>query len=349
MVHPFLSDRRYLVVYYLIWVLTATIQGLFLYSFFKAPALLAIADAFVFALMYSILGLGLWYTVRFSKMEEGSFTGLLINHLTAVSITLVIWLSFGYYSLLSVPYLTEDYASFFNQTLVWRILFGLVYYILLMLVYYVILYYLNYRDKILRETELKTSVKVAELSALKAQINPHFLFNSLNSISSLTLSEPAKAQEMVVKLSEFLRSAIREPESGIRPFSEELDNILRYLEIEKVRFGDRLLIEQDVAKKCHEARVPAMILQPLVENAIKHGLGQSLEPVHLHIRADCFHGFLKVRIENNYDPEVLPARGTGLGLQNIAERMRLSYGRDDLVSLSKDRHMFRVTLNFPQG
>ena len=348
MVHPILSDRRYLLIYFLVWVIAAAILGLFLYHFYQAPAVLAIADAFLFSLMYSILGLGLWYTVRFSKMEEGSFYSLLINHLTAVSITLVTWLSMGYFSLISIPYINEGYTVFFNDTLIWRILYGLVCYILLMQVYYVVLYYLNYRDKILRETELRTSVKAAELNALKAQINPHFLFNSLNSISSLTVSEPVKAQEMVLKLSDFLRATLRDPDTGTREFREELDTVSRYLDIEKIRFGERLTVVLDITKKCLESRLPSMILQPLAENAIVHGLGQSLDSVKLHIRADCFHGYLKVQFENNYDPEAPPKKGNGLGLSNIAQRLKLNYGRDDLITLSDTNGIFRITLNFPQ-
>ena len=301
MIHPIANNRNYLILYAIFWVLIAAIHGIFLFKFFNASIYLAVADSFVFHLLYALIGLGLWFAVKFSQMETTQIGSLVLNHLSAVCISLVVLFLFGYYSINSIPVLNEGYAEFFNSTLVWRALTAIVIYILIVLVYYLFMYYQNYVEKIEIESELKTNVKVAELNVLKSQINPYFLFNSLNSISALTVSESAKAQEMVVKLSDFLRFSIAERPDNMRPFSEEIDNISRYLDIEKVRFGDRLIIERDIAKKCLEAKIPSLILQPLVENAIKHGVNESIDSVAIRITADCFHGFLKIQIENDFD------------------------------------------------
>ncbi len=348
MIHPFISNRRYLIIYYLIWLIIAIAHGLFLYEFFHASIKLAIVDSFLFNLLYSIIGLGLWYAVRYSQMETLDNYQLILNHGSAMIVTLVVWLVFGYYSMLSFPTISENYQQFFSQTLIWRILSGLLVYVFVVLVYYVLMYYNNFREKITRESELKTSMKVAELNALKSQINPHFLFNSLNSISALTVSEPEKAQEMVIKLSDFLRSAISKELDGKCTFQEELENITKYLDIEKVRFGQRLSVVKDISKRCFDALVPNMILQPLVENAIKHGVGESTKEVLLKIKADCFHGFLKVQLENNFDPEYVAKKGTGIGMKNIQQRLKLVYSRDDLMTVHHDGDHFRITLNFPQ-
>jgi LytS/YehU family sensor histidine kinase len=155
---------------------------------------------------------------------------------------------------------------------------------------------------------------------------------------------------MVVKLSDFLRFSISEKPDTSRSFSEELDNINKYLDIEKVRFGERLSIVNDVAKKCLDAKIPSLILQPLVENAIKHGVHESIDKVEIRITADCFHGYLKVQVENDYDEDYRKAQtGNGIGLQNIVQRLKLVYGRSDLFSVNKEGGKFIVTITFPQN
>lgn len=350
MIHPIANNRRNLILYALFWSLIALIHGFFLYKFYNASIYLTIADSLLFNLLYGLIGLGLWFAVKFSQMETNNIGNLILNHLSAVSVTLLVLLLFGYYSINSIPVLNEGYKEFFNNTLIWRVITGVLEYVLIVLVYYLIMYYSNFMEKITMEAELKTNVKVAELNVLKSQINPHFLFNSLNSISALTVTESSKAQEMILKLSEFLRFSIAEKPDTMRKFSEETENISKYLDIEKVRFGDRLIIKKDIAKKCLDAEIPSLILQPIVENAVKHGLSESLDKVEIRITADCFQGFLKVQIENDVDEhrrKVIP--GNGIGLQNISQRLKLTYGREDLISVGSENGKFLVTITFPQN
>lgn len=350
MIHPIANNRRNLILYAIFWSLIALVHGFFLYKFYNASIYLAIADSVLFNLLYGLIGLGLWFAVKYSQMETNNFGNLILNHLSAVAITLIVLLIFGYYSINSIPVLNEGYTKFFQDTLIWRVITGVMEYILIVLVYYLIMYYTNFMEKFAMESELKTNIKVAELNALKSQINPHFLFNSLNSISALTISESKKAQEMVLKLSEFLRFSISEKPDTMRKFSEELDNISKYLDIEKVRFGERLIIKKDIAKKCQDAAIPSLILQPIVENAIKHGLSESLDKVEIRITADCFQGFLKVRVENDIDEQYRKAKpGNGIGLQNIQQRLKLTFGREDLISVGKENGKFLVTITFPQN
>lgn len=350
MTHPITNNRRNLIIYGIFWFFAALMHGSFIYSFYQSSIYLALADGFIYALFYGLIGLGLWYAVRYSQMEVHNIGNLILNHLMAVSITLVLLFVLGYYSLKTIPVVKEGYTEFFNQTLIWRVFTGIMIYILLSLIYYLIMYYSNYVERINKESELKTNAKVAELNALKSQINPHFLFNSLNSISALTVSESRQAREMVLKLSDFLRFSIAEKPDALRNFASEIENVERYLDIEKVRFGDKLSIKTDIAKKCLKANVPSLILQPIVENAIKHGLNESLDNVEIRIVADCFQGFLKVQVENDFD-DTSPKNksGNGIGLQNISQRLKLIYGREDLISIGADQNKFIVTLTFPQN
>lgn len=350
MSHPIASNRRNLIIYGIFWLIIAAMHATFLYSFYQARVYLAVADSLIYSLFYGLIGLGLWYAVKFSQMETNNIGNLIVNHMTTVAITIVVVLFIAYNSILTIPMLRDGYSEFFNKTLIWRIFTSLVIYILIVLVYYLIMYYTNFIEKISKESALEQNVKVAELNVLKSQINPHFLFNSLNSISALTISEAQQAREMILKLSDFLRISISENPDSLRPFSLELEHISRYLDIEKVRFGEKLRVVHNIAKKCQDARVPSLILQPIIENAVKHGMNELLGQVEIRITADCFHGFLKVQIENSFDPESRNVKkGSGIGLQNIAERLKLIYQREDLMHVGVDGDKFLVTLSFPQN
>ena len=349
MVHPIANTQRNLIIYCVFWCLLAVMHGVFINKFYGTSLILTISDAFVYNLSYAVIGLGLWFAVKYSQMEQHNIGNLILNHVTSFSVTLVVWLLLGYFTMKSISFIDEDYQVFFNETLIWRIFTGLIAYFVLILVYYLYMYYTNFIEKINLESELKTNVKVAELNALKSQINPHFLFNSLNSISALTISEGEKARDMILKLSNFLRFSIAEKPDAMRSFSVELDNISRYLDIEKIRFGNKLIVRHDVTKKCLDAKIPSLILQPIAENAVKHGVSEALGQVEIRIIADCFHGYLKVQIENEVEKESKPAtKGNGIGIKNISERMRLLYGRDDLMLINADNGKFVVTLTFPQ-
>lgn len=347
--HPVINSRRNLALYYLMWLFMAGIYGLFLYKFFSATLWQSIVESVFYTSIFSILGLGLWFTVRFSQMENTSLFNVAINHLAAVAVTLLLWLFIGFYSLSSFSFLFDGYKEFFDHLLLWRVLMGITWYMMIVLIYYVIYYYKNFQDRLILQTALQSDIKSAELQVLKSRINPHFLFNSLNSINALTLESPEKSREMIVKLSDFLRRTISGQQEGMGTFDEEIRNIKRYLDIEKIRFGDRLVVVTDVSKKCESNKIPGMIIQPLIENAVKYGVEENTGKVTVKIVADCFQGYLKVQIENDFDPDHKTPQGTGTGLQYIRKRMQLIYNREDLMTVSNNSHIFQVTLNFPQN
>jgi LytS/YehU family sensor histidine kinase len=210
------------------------------------------------------------------------------------------------------------------------------------------IYYRNNKENQLKEVELKALVKESELNSLKSQINPHFLFNSLNSISSLTMIEPAKAQEMIIKLSEFLRYTTSHKEERLTSLDEEIGNINRYLDIEKIRFGKRLLVKQTIDDSCRNLKLPGLILQPLLENALKYGVYESTEESIIEMICTCNSSSLSIVIRNQWDPEFQSGKGEGIGLKNIRSRLRILYNRDDLFIIRKDHHIFEVNIVFPQ-
>jgi sensor histidine kinase YesM len=347
MAHPVLSYRHGLLIYFGLWLLLALLHAAMLYQFYDAPALMAGVDGFIYSLMYFVISLGLWYAVKFSDLHKQSYFQVLINHVSGLVLTLLLWMALGYISVTTLPMQLNDYEAFFRATLALRIIFGSMIYLMVVLFYYVALYFQNFREKLLQESELKAIVQSTEMDFLKSQINPHFLFNSLNSIGALTMAQPAKAHEMIVKLSGFLRSSL-DVDRGKTTLEKELQRINDYLDIEKVRFEDRLKVSANVAEKCMQASLPSMILQPVIENVVKHGVSESVEQVKLDIVADCFHGYLKVQVSNNYDPDYTPDTRQGIGLANIRKRMGLVYGRSDLVNVHAGNQTFKVVLDFPQ-
>jgi sensor histidine kinase YesM len=186
----------------------AGIYALFVYNFYKATLWQSLAESVVYTSVFSILGLGLWFVVRFSNMENMNFFNLAVNHVAIAVVTMILWLVIGYYILNVLTFLFDDYKEFFNRLLLGRVMMGITWYIMVVLVYYVIYYYRNFHERMMLQSALQSDIKTAEMQVLKARINPHFLFNSLNSISALTLETSDKAREMIVKLSDYLRNTI---------------------------------------------------------------------------------------------------------------------------------------------
>ncbi len=242
----------------------------------------------------------------------------------------------------------SSYREFLNESLPWRVIMGIFYYLLFIMYYYVMLYYEDLQEKLKVEAQLQTLVNEAELSALRSQINPHFLFNSLNSISSLTITNPDKAQEMVIKLSDFLRYTLSHDKNEKASLKEEFNNLRRYLDIEKIRFGHRLNFVTKVPDNCVDFMIPNMILQPLIENAIKHGVYDSTEEVLVELSCSNDDEYVYIEIANEYDPDSIKKKGQGIGLKNIRKRLQIIYQRQDLFEVKAEKMVFRATLKIPK-
>ena len=175
------------------------------------------------------------------------------------------------------------------------------------------------------------------------------LFNSLNSISALIVSHPEQARKMIQQLSDFLRGNLKKEEQQWVPLSEELQYLELYLDIEKVRFGHRLSTDIRCEDGCLGMRLPPMLLQPIVENAIKFGLYDTTEAVTIAIRARLDGNYVRIEVENPFDPETSrPKKGTGFGLTSIQRRLYLLFARPDLLETRVDNHLFTTIVRIPQ-
>jgi len=345
---PVLKSRLPL-IYSGLWVMIAITHMMVLYAFYNISWACAATEAVLFNLSFALIGVGLWFMVRFSDLNEKSWPELLFIHLSVMTAVQLIWI-LPVYGLLKLIFREmAGYLLFLNETIAIRVVTGIILYTVVVSLAYLIVNLKKLRNQQLQQAELQTLLKETELSMLRFQINPHFLFNSLNSVNALILVNPQKAQEMVVNLSEFMRYSL---ESGSKPLStleRELEHCRLYFRIEKVRFGDRLKVVEEVHPELVHHPVPAMILQPLAENAVKHGLSDLEEGAEILIRCEpSDNGMAQISVSNPYDPFASGKRpGTGTGLRNLRERFMNLYNRDDLITIIKEHNWFVITLKIP--
>lgn len=198
-------------------------------------------------------------------------------------------------------------------------------------------------------SELRAQAHDAQMRALRYQINPHFLFNTLNALATLIEErDTGPAERMVLSLSAFLRSTLALDPTQDITLAEELDIQKRYLDIERERFSDRLSVAIEIPDFLQSAKVPSLILQPLVENAVKHGIGALDHAVHIRIRAEADRNILQVHVENDAPERPRPSTGTGVGLRNVAERLATRFGGSGRLTSGQSKDgIFCSTITLP--
>ena len=347
MLNPISKHRSYFLSFIMVWAVIFGIHTIIINLFYDIPGIISLTDSAVFNLFFAVIGYNLWFVVRFNLREKQKSFDLIISHLITAIVIIAIWLFSSYFLLKNMYVENDSYVQFLNESLPWRVITGIFFYLFFIMFYYVMLYYEDLQEKLIIEAELKNLVQEAELTALKSQINPHFLFNSLNSISSLTITNPDDAQEMVIKLSDFLRYSLSHDKNEKTSLEDEIDNLKRYLDIEKVRFGKRLNFVHNISKDCLKVEIPNMILQPLIENSIKHGVYNSSEEVLVTLKCEVKDDLVRLEISNDYDPKATKKKGHGIGLSNIKKRLQLIYKRQDLLEIKADKLTFTALLSFP--
>lgn len=344
MTNPFLQNYKSKFFYISVWILITGIQTLILYGLANLSIEISFVDSFIFNGLFALFCMPLWYVVKYSNPDKGIISAFILTGF----ILLTAWLPSSYLLLKLIFLHNDSYQQFLLNYLPWRLLIGACLYAFTMLIYYVHLYTLKLREQTQNEIRLHEILKDSELNALKSQINPHFLFNSLNSINSLVAASPAKAQEMLISLSEFLRYTALSTHQQFASLQNEIENTERYLAIEKVRFGDRLSYTFDYTPECLNLEVPAMIFQPLFENAIKHGVYESIQSIQITAHIERIESNLWIRICNNFDIENIQAkRKSGIGLQNIQSRLQLLYGNQALLQTKIEKGKFYAILRIP--
>jgi two-component system sensor histidine kinase AlgZ len=347
--HPIFTNLRRLGLYLLAWI---PVAGLLAYLL-AIPGHITVREAVILSipmcLVYAFVCLSAWYSCRGYPVEKYGLGRLLSTHVTAALIASIVWAvvavgmarvmeRLGTSPALSVR-LRPDTPLIFGS--------GLLLYLLSVTFYYIIIAVDASRDAEARVMKASVLARDAELKALKAQVNPHFLFNSLNSISALTTSDAAKAREMCVLLGDFLRRTLGLGEKTAIPLEEELSLIHAFLAVEKVRFGARIQMEENIDKDALDVPVPPLLLQPLVENAVVHGIANLVEGGWIRLNVQCQDGDLSIIVENSFDPDAPPRRKSGVGLVNVRQRLQARYGNRARFAVSAEGDNYRVAISLP--
>jgi sensor histidine kinase YesM len=340
-----LSNKKARVVLLAFWLLLC---GFDMYAIREFGWRVTALDSFITNVLLAGSCLLISNNLRYYRPEKDWF----VNLLGGCLLLALLWLGISYWILVSLMADDEKYLLFFRQTLFMR--FGVAFLSISWVALLSILWY-NQQDQqtqLKRQVEAEKLAREAELYKLRQQLQPHFLFNSLNSISALMGSRPEEARRMIHQLSDFLRGTLKKEEEQQVTLAEELAYLELYLSIEKVRFGHRLCTQIDYDQPAAACRLPSMLLQPIVENAIKFGLYDTTEGVTIRIRAEAHAGnqMLTIRVENPFDPlTAQPRQGTGFGLAGIERRLFLLFARHDLLQTKAEGTLFTTILTIPQS
>jgi two-component system, LytTR family, sensor histidine kinase AlgZ len=348
--HPLLKQPRQLGLYLLMWLPVAAVLTYLLAGSGGLTSREAVALAVPMCAVYAFVCLAAWYPCKATPLEKSGFVKLLLTHLTTAAVLGAFWtyqakefaIAWGHFWP-SFGGLDQRLTKFYP--LLW--VTGVLLYVMSVTFHYVLLAEQASREAQARALEARVLARDAELKALRAQVNPHFLFNCLHSISALTTADAARAREMCILLADFLRTTLRLGGKETITLEEELALVHGYLAIEKVRFGARVTMEEDVEKEVIGVLIPPLLLQPLVENAIRHGIANLPEGGVIRLSAHRSNDAVSIQVENSFDPDSPSKLKTGLGLDNIRQRLRARYGDDASVSIRTENNSFLVRLRLP--
>ncbi len=347
--HPILSNRRTLALYLVIWLsIGLLIEIPFIFSYKAQWGALLLSDI-PLNILFAFICLSSYYLCRIFPIKTTQWYNLLSMFVVAAFIATGIEFLIGYgwiYFIDSLKFAPPIFPLYeFSTAGIFSML--ILIFLLVTATHYIIIAFEQSRESERQTLELQVLARDAELRALRAQIDPHFLFNSLNSISALTTNDPTKARTMVILLAEFFRNSLDLGTKDHILLSDEISLIDKFLTIEKVRFGSRLNVQQEIDEKTLECKIPPLLLQPLVENAVRHGISQLIEGGTITFKTQLLNDKLKIIISNPYDPDYIPKKGTGLGVKNVRSRIQTLYENEGRLDIEKKDNIFTVEFSFP--
>jgi two-component system sensor histidine kinase AlgZ len=346
--HPILEDRRRLALYLFAWLLVGMLLAVGLPS--DASWTTAAVLLLPLSLVYGFIGLSTWYLCRaFPIGGQSSWATLVVVQSIAAAVASAMWTGLGYSWAGALDALDRDLGArtFYTQQRPLLFVVGALLYWLAVACHYLLVAFQTSRDAETRAFEQTLLARESELRALRAQIDPHFIFNSLHSISALTTTDAAAARTMCLLLADFLRETLRLGSSSRISFADEWSLAERFLAIEQVRLGSRLNVLRDTDAHAAECPVPPLVLQPLVENAVIHGIAQLIDGGTISMTARREGPTLTVTVENPCDPDRLRTRGVGLGLDLLRQRLMTEFGVSDAVRAEEQLGRFKVEVRIP--
>lgn len=346
--HPLLLSRTSLTWYLTFWLLVGAMLAALLTEQGGLDWRFATAAALPLAIVFSFVCLSAWYVARGMPLSRTGTVRVAITAVTAALISSSLWLvvAGAWFAVLSRRMRLPDPGATFGgvQTLLFG--FGVLLYLLSLAVSYLLAVYEASREAERRGLQVQVLAREAELRSLRAQIDPHFLFNSLHSISALTSLDAAAARRMCLLLGDFLRESLALGAEQRIPLERELALLERFLAIERVRFGDRLATDISVGDAAG-CQVAPLLLQPIVENAVTHGIAHLVEGGVVRVAAARQGSVLRIVVENPCDPERPRRGGGGVGLANVRARLRALHGGGATLTAREQAAVWRVEVTMP--
>jgi len=345
--HPILTSRLRVALYLMVWIAFGLLLSVVLVFGGRAPVLWAFEFALPIALALGLQSLSFWYLVQALPPGQTAPMRMTLIWLVAGIGSLIIWLgvSFGWAEFLLDP--GEEYPEGATAMLPLLIFAGAIGILLAILGHYLVGAFQRSLVAEKRALEMQVLAREAELKSLRAQLDPHFLFNSLNSVAALIGNDTQAARQMCFLMAQFFRKSLTLARERSIPLSEEITLVETFLAIERVRFGDRLRTKFDVAEDVRNVAVPPLMLQPLVENAVHHGVAHLLEGGEVCVQARRREGLVEIVVENPCDPDRPASRSTGVGLNNVRSRIEALAGDRASVDVEARETNFRVSILLP--
>ena len=347
--HPILRDGRTLALYLLGWLA----PGLALATLLATTGKISWSGAICFSLpvmsVYAFMSLSAWYVCRAFPLHGTGLAKTLASLLLAALLSSSVWVVVCYGWASALEWMEPGLAprERYPESLPVLASFGVGLFLIAAAVHYLIESLESARRTERDALELQVLARDAELKALRSQIDPHFLFNSLNSISALTSTDAAAARTMTLMLADFLRMSMNFGALEMIRLEQEISLVQHYLDIEKVRFRNRLMVQTEIGNGTLSARVPPLLLQPLVENAVNHGIAQLPEGGLLLLRTENDGTSLRIFIRNPADPQKIRPRAEGRGLLIVRQRLERVYGNGGRLDVQDTGEAFAVMLTVP--
>lgn len=345
--HPILLKRERVVLYLIVWLAFGALLSAVMSVGTLVPLRWALSFTLPLAVLLGLQSLALWYLVQAMPPGETPISRMVITWAGAGGVSLAVWLAAAYgWALLLLPD-DQVYERLATGMLPLLVFAGAIGISLAVLGHYLAGAFDRSRVAERRALELQVLAREAELKSLRAQLDPHFLFNSLNSVAALIGHDAAAARHMCFLMAAFFRKSLTLGREEAIPLAEEISLAETFLAIEQVRFGERLRIRFDIAEDAQFLLVPPLVLQPLVENAVHHGVAHMVEGGEVCVRAQRREGMLQLVVENPCVSDRPPSRSTGMGLPNVRSRIETLCGNRANVDVDAAERTFRVAILLP--
>jgi two-component system sensor histidine kinase AlgZ len=330
-----------------VWVVFGVLLAVVFVFGGKAPVAWSLEFAVPIAIALGLQSLSFWYLVQAMPPGDTPVARMAVIWTVAGTVSLLVWIVLAYgWAKWLLPE-GQEYSDAAIGMLPLLIFAGAIGISLAVLGHYLAGAFQRSRNAERRALELQVLAREAELKSLRAQLDPHFLFNSLNSVAALIGNDTVAARQMCFLMANFFRKSLTLARQQAIPLAEEVSLAETFLAIEKVRFGDRLRTSFDIADDVKDVSVPPLMLQPLVENAVHHGVAHLLEGGEVCVQARRREGFLELVVANPCDPDRPPSRSTGVGLVNVRSRVETLCGHRASVDVDASDTAFRVSILLP--